>query len=292
VSSGCGPDGCQAPLFCDQVTGTCRSTRRPNGDPCAADSDCASGSCLDREALRIASQSNGICGEACCSDSDCADGERCYVPGSGARSCLPLELAPRDSRAPTQCIADDTCNDGQTCSLVSGQTLGPPASPERHDLLAPACEAPNFGASDFARPCATDDACASNACVPGTGFFPISLCSHPCGTSEDCKKLAEAGTILAANPRSYCRFVQRQPSTDYLPLCVLDRGETGSGSFGEACANGSACAEGACVGAAGDKPGTCSVACCRNSDCPRLPSGPTLCRAVAFGEHFEMRCMP
>jgi hypothetical protein len=291
VAAGCTP-ACEPPLFCDQASGECRSTRRARGEPCAADGDCASGACFDVEALRIDFEGSGVCGQACCADTDCADNERCYVSGSGARTCLPVSLVPRAPKALTPCISDDTCGQDQTCALVGDQTLGPPAAPQRDDLLSPACQTPSFGALDVGRACTKDNACASGACVSGAGFIPIDLCSHPCGTSEDCKELETSGVVLSANPRSYCRFVQRLPNTDYVPLCVLDRGETGPGSFGEACANGSACAEGACVGAAGDKPGTCSIACCRNSDCPRLSSGPTVCRAVAFGTHFEMRCVP
>jgi hypothetical protein len=91
---------------------------------------------------------------------------------------------------------------------------------------------------------------------------------------------------------SYCRFVERGDEGDYLPVCVVDRGETGEGAFGAPCSSASDCQEGACVGAAGERPGLCAVACCRDSDCSPLATGETRCRPVAFGEHYEMRCLP
>ncbi|MFT3921999.1 MAG: hypothetical protein QM778_05655 [Myxococcales bacterium] len=291
VALGCTPGSCPSPQYCDQTSGQCRTTRRPNGDPCVADGDCVSGSCADRVALRLKAEASRLCVQACCADSDCATGERCHVSGSGARSCLPSALTPRPSNAPAPCTADDQCP-RQTCTLVSDQTLSSPAEPERHDLVASSCEAVSFGFS-LGDACNSDSVCASKACVPSPGLFPPNVCSRPCGTSADCKDLEMAADgLFASRPRSYCRFVTKGPGQDYLPICVLPQNTMGAGGFGSRCANGSNCLEGACVGAAGETPGMCSIACCRDSDCPGLTTGPTKCRPVAFGEHFEMRCMP
>jgi hypothetical protein len=290
VPDGCTPDSCVAPARCDQASGECRTTRRTNGEPCVVNDDCMSGSCADRVALRLRSEAARLCVEACCSDADCRGGERCYVSGSGARSCLPGTLVPRPTNAPRPCVTDDECNALQICGLVSGQSLSSPSQPERNDLVAPSCKADS--GQDLGSACATDSMCASGACVSGAGLFSLNVCSRTCGTSDDCDRLEqEANGIFQARPTSICRFVTKGPGQDYLPICVFPQ-TSGSGGFGAPCANGTACQEGACVGAAGERPGMCSVACCRDSDCPGLNGEPTLCRPVAFGEHFEMRCMP
>jgi hypothetical protein len=294
VADGCKPGSCPAPKFCDQASGECRDTRRANGDPCVANSDCSSGSCVDQAALRIRSEAARLCTQACCSDADCATTERCYVSGSGARSCLPRTLTPAPLGVQPQCLADNQCGVGPICAVVGGQRLVAPSDPLRDDLTSPACARPGFGLLGAGRGCAGDDNCATQACVPGPSFIPASVCTLPCGSSRDCQDLQEnADGILSISPRSYCRFVPRGRSPDYLPLCVFARiSETGDGAFGAPCANSNACLEAACVGAAGEKPGICSVTCCRDSDCPSLKGEPTTCRPVAFGQHFEMRCMP
>ncbi len=292
VAAGCTKDSCPATQYCDQESGECRTQRRPVGEACAAHNDCASGSCVEARALRIRFESSHICASACCTDADCGSGERCHSSGSGARSCLPARLVPYPTNGPKQCLVDNDCERSQLCAIVDGLRLGSPAQPERIDFATPACATPFFASTEFGKGCTTDLNCASNVCVPGAGLYPPRVCSSPCGTSEDCEELEHAEGFLALNPRGYCRYVPRGLSQDYMPVCVLNRGEAGGGRFGQACANGNDCLDGACVGAAGERPGMCANTCCRDRDCPRLSSGPTLCRPVAFGEHFEMRCMP
>jgi len=292
VAIGCTPGSCPSPQYCDQASGQCRTTRRANGDPCVANDDCMSGSCADRVALRLRAEATRLCVQACCSDADCGSGERCHVSGSGARSCLPKALSPRGIGALLPCTTSAQCTSSQICALVSDQTLSAPSDPERRDLVASSCSGLSLG-FDLGNACSADQVCASKACVPSPGLFPPNVCSQPCGTSKDCKELEMAADgLFASPPYSYCRFVTKGPSQDYLPICVLPQNSTGSGGFGAACANGTNCLEGACVGAAGERPGMCSIACCRDSDCPGLNGAPTKCRPVAFGEHFEMRCMP
>ncbi len=291
VADGCTPGSCPAPQHCDQLSGECRTTRRRNGDPCVLNDDCASGSCAEAVALKLRSQAPRLCVAACCSDADCGDGERCYVPGTGARACLPAALAPRPIWNFAPCLVDEQCQGLDACVLVPNQILPAPAEPERNDLTAPSCRAGNIGL-ELGANCGGDGLCASGACVSGPGLFSLNVCSQTCGTSADCDALELAADgFYTSRPVSYCRFVTRGPGNDYLPICVFPQ-NSGSGGFGSPCANGAACQEGACVGAAGERPGMCSVACCRDSDCPPLESGPTRCRPVAFGEHFEMRCMP
>jgi hypothetical protein len=253
--------------------------------------DCMSGSCAEADALRLRSEAARLCVEACCSDVDCGAGEHCYAPGTGARSCLPVALTPRPASNLAPCLTDAQCEGREACVLVPNQSLVSPADPERDNLTAPSCRAGNIG-FELGSTCSGDGLCASGACVSGSGLFSLNVCSQTCATSADCDRLElEADGIYASRPVSYCRFVTRGPGNDYVPLCVFPQ-NPGPGGFGSPCANGAACQEGACVGAAGERLGVCSVTCCRDSDCPPLNSGATRCRPVAFGEHFEMRCLP
>ena len=290
VAIGCTPGSCPAPQFCDQASGECRTTRRNNGDPCVVNDDCMSASCADRAALKLRTEAARLCVEACCSDADCGIGEHCYVSGSGARSCLPTALTPRPANTPDPCVTDDECRFLQSCALVGNQSLISPAQPERQNLTSPGCKV-RSGGLELGRTCSGDAACTSGACVSGAGLFALNVCSQTCGTSADCDQLEmDADGLFAARPTSYCRYVTKGPGNDYLPICVFPQ-NPGPGGFGATCANSTACQEGACVGAAGEQPGVCSIACCRDSDCPPLNGAPTHCRPQAFGEHFEMRCI-
>src|SRR5262249_55182105 len=91
--TGCTVDSGPPGTFCDSPSGDCRDQKGDNGEVCLLDSDCASGSCIDFAALKISAEGSRICGSACCSDADCATDERCFVPGTGARSCLPVSFA-------------------------------------------------------------------------------------------------------------------------------------------------------------------------------------------------------
>jgi hypothetical protein len=290
VARGCDEDSCSDGQFCDETSGECRTTRRDNGEVCVAHGDCASGSCIDQGALRLRSEAARVCGQACCSDADCPTQERCYVSGSGARSCLPSELAPRPQGALTQCTDRNHCGLFDACSVVEGQPLGPPAM-ERDDLVAPACRIPPPNAAPVGNFCNAHEGCASGTCVPGSGWLlALRVCSRVCSTSQDCLELTNNNPAI--DGRSYCRFVERENSGDFLPVCILDRGETGRGGYGATCSSNGDCLDGACVGAVGERRGICSTACCRDSDCPALPGGLAHCRPVAFGEHYEMRCVP
>jgi hypothetical protein len=287
VPRGCTPESCPG-QFCDVASGECRDTKRDNGEPCLTDSDCASGLCIDAAALRLGSDVARVCGQACCFDGDCPADQRCYVSGSGARSCLPTSLAPEPDDALPQCLSAVHCARGQICALTTDQPLSSPSLPERDELTTPACRTPAPETLELGRVCGSDEVCRYGACVPGAGLlFTFSVCSQPCATTSECR-LFESSNISRA--RAYCRFVTRE--ADSVPLCVLDRGETGPGVFGTPCANGNECQDATCVGAVGDRPGFCSITCCADRHCPQLVGGPTKCRPVAFGERYEMRCVP
>jgi hypothetical protein len=135
--------------------------------------------------------------------------------------------------------------------------------------------------------------CSSNACVfnPFDAFFDV--CSAVCRTSDDCSTVA-AGAASNGSAHSYCRYLQATAGRtmgDYVSVCVLDRGETGNGGLGAPCANTSDCADGACVGAGAASMGSCAPTCCTDAQCPDIDGSATFCRPIAFGDHYEMRCV-
>jgi hypothetical protein len=293
ATTGCTQGSCPNGTYCDSPSGECRAQKRRNGEVCLLDGDCASGSCLDFAALKISAEGSRICGSACCSDSDCGADERCFVPGTGARSCLPVSLAPPPFGSLQQCLDDGQCGGGQSCAVIGGQPLAAPVSSTRNDLIAPACRQPPRGTLQVGDMCLNESSCESDVCVPGAGLFVTNnVCSRVCGTTKDCDELTASGSILTGLVGTYCRFVEREPTRDIVPVCVVNRGELGHGAFGSQCSSGTDCLEGSCLGASGEGQGFCTMACCRNTDCPRLGGAPTLCRPVAFGASYEMRCVP
>ena len=123
-----------------------------------------------------------------------------------------------------------------------------------------------------------------------TSFFNFGFCTSMCRSSLDCLGLEEA-LDFAQGYRVYCRFVriENDMDDDYVPACVASfRNETGSAPPGSDCSNNSDCQDGACL-LAGDQ-GFCAPTCCSDAQCGGLPN--TRCRPIAFGDHYEMRCVP
>jgi hypothetical protein len=296
VPRGCSDEECAAlGQYCDITSGQCRVDRRNNGDECAADGDCKSGSCIDAAALRLVSAEARVCGQACCNDSECTEGQRCFVSGSGARSCLPASLAP-DPGGAELCTNDAQCDAANAvCALEPGQRITGPGPQPRNDLISTVCSTPVGTAFPAGANCLQHPDCASNACVfnPFDPFYDV--CSAICRTTEDCAAVeAEARADGPSNAHSYCRFLEATAGLtdgDYVTACVIDRGEAGTGAFGARCSSGLDCLDGACVGAGSTSTGYCSPTCCSDSQCPALDGTATFCRPIAFGDHYEMRCV-
>ena len=81
---------------------------------------------------------DNLCGTACCKDFDCPENSVCVQSGSGARVCLPIEIAGRqraqagercsrssdcasgvcqDRKCIATCSSDADCNGGEMCRL-------------------------------------------------------------------------------------------------------------------------------------------------------------------------------
>jgi len=297
----CGPKGCSEATcngpgeYCDQVSGECRTERRKNGESCAAHSDCKSLSCIESAALRLKVPSARVCGQTCCYDDECGTGERCFVSGTGARSCLPVADVAPDNAAAQLCTLDEQCSASQACAVVGGQPVSGSIATERENLTTSVCRTTRSSERDVGDDCANpffgypDSAlCESLVCI-STSNGALPRCSQACSTSADCAALSDA-----IGGDGYCRFAATsQSNPDYVPICVIAGNEVGSGKPGESCTSPRSCEEGGCVGASVESDGRCAATCCNDSQCGKWGELPTLCRPVAFGTgRYETRCVP
>jgi hypothetical protein len=293
----CDETQCAPGEFCDSVSGQCTSQKRPNGDPCGSHEECASGSCIESAALRLSVRAERVCGKTCCSDAQCGPLETCFSPGSGARSCLPKSMISVSADATITCTEDDQCGTGRACGVETGLTIAGPNIETRTNVTAAVCRMPTGDEVRVGDSCGFDESvCRAQACVAVSfGFFSTFVCSSTCGSSDDCGPLSEA---VGSVGRTYCRFVGTgtlsSGDEDFVPICVVARSgsETGSGGAGAPCRSGSECLDGACVGVGSGGQGICAPTCCNDSQCPSANDRPTRCRPVAFGQHYETRCVP
>jgi hypothetical protein len=250
---------CPEGLTCDVARNRCVAPRT-RGSLCGSDAECGAGFCVTTRALGLEDVlADSLCATACCSDADCAEGGVCVQPGSGARVCLPVEIAGRrnrqvgercassadcasgvchGSRCVATCSRDADC-DGQTCRLnAETSTLLEGAS-------AFICGEPG-GRAPAPALCSSFDpnACASALCHE-------LRCAAPCGSSADC------GEGLA------CGY-------------VAVRGLLGEGRVA------------ACIAESGVVEGVPGAVCCTSADC-----GPgQACKPVEHGTGWGMFCGP
>lgn len=289
VSKKCADVTCAANELCDELTKTCVK-KRPleNGRACAAHADCESGSCVDAAGLRM-STGTRVCAKACCSDAQCGETEHCFASGTGARSCLPASILPK--MAERECTTNGACLPNEVCQLSKEKELMAPTFTPRVDVITSTCRPTQPGAARVGARCASYLDCAGHVCVPSSLLFG-SVCSSACGTSNDCKDLANN----AAKDNAYCRYadvtLQANLPVDYAPICVVRRaGETGPGVYGAECEEANDCLDAGCVGATTQKKGRCTPTCCQDKDCGRREDGVDIhCRPYAFGTRYEMRC--
>ena len=148
----------------------------------------------------------------------------------------------------------------------------------RSDLATTVCSMPEGDV----RPgyyCRSDASCISGICEPSVP----SYCSLPCGSSKECAEHFAMAT--------YCRTKSHGGifrSVDFISVCVEPPLGQGDGGQGAECDTSAECADAACVRVAGSQSGFCASACCTNAQCIEG----TACRALAFGDHYEMRCVP
>ncbi len=202
---------CQADSYCN-AAGECVPTR-PLGEGCTSAIECASGLCFESRLFGLTA-SVSFCGQSCCTDADCGSGFRCFVPGTGARSCLPEGMV----SAVAACGHDDDCP-GQRCrALGDGARVRSQCSPSSGGGLGSLC----WSNSD----------CGSGICDP--------LCSIVCRRTADCD--GGGGTLG-------CGYSDGAPT---VPHCLLRDGPGTSGdSCSSGCVDGRCwndqCADACCT---------------------------------------------
>lgn len=190
----CAARGCAEGLACDAERDVCVAPLR-RGSLCRSDAECGNGFCVSPSALGLEEVlADSLCATACCRDADCSLGSVCVQSGSGARVCLPAEIAGRQSGAVGErCALSSECASGvcqrqqcvDTCSSSSDCSEGTcRINAQRSTLLEGAgawiCGEPS-GRIDTGAPCSVFDpaACASGLCLE-------SRCAAPCGSDADC----------------------------------------------------------------------------------------------------------
>jgi hypothetical protein len=194
--SGCTTnDDCLQGRLCDKTSGTCVAPRT-SGSQCQSDTQCGAGFCVTTKALGLGDVlADNLCGTACCKDFDCPENSVCVQSGSGARVCLPIEIAGRqraqagercsrsadcasgvcqDRKCIATCSSDADCSGGEMCrlnvvasSLLSGAGAWICGSAGGRGLAGDLCTM--FDPTS----------CASSLC------WELN-CAAPCGSNSDC----------------------------------------------------------------------------------------------------------
>jgi hypothetical protein len=240
----CDQTGCpmsEPMLTCNLATKQCVAPR-VSGSSCTTDAECGGGICVVPAALGLSNVRSNLCGSACCRDQDCPDTSVCVQSGSGARVCLPLEIAGRQLKSPGEnCGQSSECASGvcqnrkcvATCSRnadCGGETCR--LNVQSSSLLS--------GAGAWICGSSGGRGSAGDAC---TSFDPTSCqsalcfsvqCAAPCGSDADC----EAGLK--------CRYVSVQGllGGGRVTACIDDSRSTQSDAPGPTCCTSADCQEG------------------------------------------------
>jgi hypothetical protein len=289
VPRACDASECLPNEFCDTETGECTAAKKPNGEACGDHLECLSGSCIESASLALSAAAERVCGQTCCSDAECGTGQRCFSPGTGARSCLPLALVPAGGVPGATCSESSECGAGQSCGISH-------VVDQENDVDASAavCIATVSNGLALGETCGQGEAplCSAKVCIQSESTFsgPLYVCTSTCGDSSDCAALGDA---VSTTQPSYCRFLPGPaPARDYLPICVLalSSSEVGPGATGTPCDSNGDCLDSACLGASTGA-GVCASTCCNDTQCGPVGGVPTYCRPVGVGTHFETRCV-
>lgn len=104
---------CAAGLVCDVASGACRPPGKPNGQACAAGTDCASGNCADKVCCDFAC--TGTCRACVMAQTGKPDG-----------TCANVMAGVKDTRCerqdPSTCGRDGTCNGSGGCHVYPNGT--------------------------------------------------------------------------------------------------------------------------------------------------------------------------
>jgi hypothetical protein len=239
----CVQDGCPSDQRCDATMGVCIEPR-PVGSGCQGDSDCDGGFCVKPSDFGLHVQlSDARCATACCTDADCTSGSVCAVSDTGARLCLPSNIAARASkqsgdlcsldtecasgvcdrtRCATRCFADNACK-GNVCELSVGSLSEP-----RMWLCGDA-----MGRDAGGSLCTVFDptACRSGLCTDR------NLCAKACGRNADCNSDEICGYdamhAVLVGPSSSITLCQARPTGSANDTLCCTNTDCGTGQLCE-----------------------------------------------------------
>lgn len=187
--------GCRAGLVCNSADDQCVAPRT-SGSACKNDAECGSGFCISTAALGLNNvRVDNLCGSACCRDQDCPDKSVCVQSGSGARVCLPLEIAGRQLGSQGgSCRESSACASGVCQSGHCVATCSRSADCDGGETCRLNVTSSSFFSGAGAWICggrgglgATGDFCtALNPAACQSALCLGSQCAAPCGSDADC----------------------------------------------------------------------------------------------------------
>jgi len=232
---GCVEGACPDGLICDFEQYRCVAPRT-GGSSCQSDAECGDGFCVSAAAIGLdAVIADSVCATACCKDADCPEASACVQSGSGARVCLPVEIAGRQAREEgLPCSRSGECASGvcvrDRCVATCSSNLDCGADTCRLNVAtstllegAGAWICGEVGGRDPA-----GDLCTSfdpTACQSALCFS--SRCVAPCGADADCAEdfrcryLTVRG-LLGAGRVTACVPVQEAMQDDLETTCCTN----------------------------------------------------------------------
>ena len=194
-------------------------------DRCTADTDCASGRCVDDHG------STRFCSRACASDLECAHEHLCSAAGVCVHD---------DTGAPCSIATPATCADGACLGTAGGASCTRDCASAAECPAGYACTTVDTSGRrvcvDIERPCTAAAECATGLCFGGVG------CTAECRTAADCPaRLAALGV-----PPYRCSTELGTAN----PICIPPSDVVGSDPIGAACRYNASgivqCRSGAC----------------------------------------------
>ncbi len=247
---------CARPSECEGRCAVGAAGARADGEPCGADTECASLACVDPgDHVRR-------CLPSCrAGDGQCPVGEACAAATGSCGPCVDASILHAARRIGEPCATGDECEEG-TC-----------AADGRGGFCTRECDA-NDECPDGFR-------CAAGQCARGG----LAATGDPCASDADCR----AGLFCGASEgRRFCtRACDAADECSGELECVTAGADRicapAGGILGEACASSDECAGGLC------EDGRCARACGAASSCPvgfvcdRDTEGRARCARVSGG---------
>jgi len=283
-NAGCDTTKVIADTGCDTAAHTCKGNA---AIACTKDIDCSSWECGEpRQIFSNVTQKFDLCWpKGCTTDDQCGGGFYCRFFWNGEEGdaagldslCLPAtpggaELGEACDPNPDDNVPGDTCKDTDLCigGFCSNLCLSDADCATSKGQLCAVAELPGDADDDGE----TDFALAVQWCQTYPGA------TGNCRNDSDCAATETCDVYEVANPDA-----NGKDDAPYLlagkcvPVSATDfPGETGT--FGQACNDGSECRSGFCLGATETESGFCTKTCADTPDCGSVNIGGETARGV------------